>query len=141
MLQAKSEEELSLTKSFLDHNRLWLIHRAGFTSVHKLENQDDAGKIKVCLTENPSEILSVDEDDLEKANPPQFDRVEDLSQLRYLNESSVLHTIRQRYGNNLIHTYAGTNMIVVNPMAPLAIYSDKVRSKFFLNISIHIKVI
>lgn len=87
------------------------------------------GKLRVRLEET-NEILVVDEDDIEKANPPQFDRVEDLAQLRYLNESSVLHTLRQRYAENLIHTYAGGNMLVVNPMAPLAIYSDKVYSPF-----------
>jgi myosin-18 len=55
--------------------------------------------------------------------------VEDLAQLRFLNESSVLHTLRQRFGNNLIHTYAGPTIITVNPMAPLSIYSDKVNFK------------
>ena len=29
-----------------------------------------------------SEVVEVDEDDVEKANPPSFDRVEDLAQLR-----------------------------------------------------------
>lgn len=62
-----------------------------------------------------------------QANPPQFDRSEDLASLRHLNESSILHTLRQRYATNLIHTYAGnTTLLVINPMAPLAIYSEKV---------------
>jgi len=61
-----------------------------------------------------------------QANPPQFDRAEDLAHLRYLNESSILHTLRQRYGSNLIHTYAGGSMVIINPMAPLAIHSEKV---------------
>ena len=30
-----------------------------------------------------SEVVEVDEDDVEKANPPSFDRVEDLAQLRW----------------------------------------------------------
>jgi Myosin heavy chain len=68
-----------------------------------------------------------------QANPPQFDRAEDLAHLRYLNESSILHTLRQRYGSNLIHTYAGGSMVVINPMAPLAIHSEKV-SLICLNI-------
>ena len=68
----------------------------------------------------------MDEDDVEKANPPSFDKVEDLAQLRFLNESSVLHTLRQRYGNQLTHTFAGPTIISINPMAPLAIYSEKV---------------
>lgn len=61
-----------------------------------------------------------------QANPAQFDQCEDLAQLRYLNESSALHTLRQRFGSNLIHTYAGPTMIIINPMVPLNIYSDKV---------------
>lgn len=117
-------------KSFLSAERLWLIHRGGFTSSFRLPSPEStspsgSGKIRIQLEET-QEILSVDEDDVEKANPIQFDRVEDLSQLRYLNESSVLHTLRQRYAENLIHTYAGNNMLIINPMAPLAIYSDKV---------------
>jgi hypothetical protein len=68
-----------------------------------------------------------------QANPPQFDRAEDLAHLRYVNESSVLHTLRQRYGSNLIHTYAGGSMVIINPMAPLAIHSEKVSFITFLS--------
>ena len=49
---------------------------------------------------------------------------------RYLNESSVLNVLRQRYGNNLIHTYAGPSIININPMANLAIYSEKIIQMF-----------
>ena len=72
----------------------------------------------------------VEEDDVELANPPGFDKVEDLAQLRYLNESSVLHVLRQRYGNSLIHTYAGPSIININPMSNLAIYSEKIVQMF-----------
>lgn len=61
-----------------------------------------------------------------QANPPQFDKSEDLAALRYLNESSVLHTLRQRFGTSLIHTYAGTSLLVINPTNSLSIYSEKV---------------
>jgi len=60
-------------------------------------------------------------------NQVQYDLVEDLALLPYLNESSVLHTLRQRYYHNLIHTYAGKKtLLVVNPARPLSIYSEKV---------------
>lgn len=52
--------------------------------------------------------------------------VEDLSQLNYLNESSILHVIQSRYTSNLIHTYSGPTMLVVNPGSPLNLYTDKV---------------
>lgn len=61
-----------------------------------------------------------------QANPPSFDRVEDLASLQYLNESSVMHSLRQRYGSNLVHTYAGTNMVVINPVGAPSMYSEKV---------------
>ena len=64
-----------------------------------------------------------------QANPPQYDRAEDLASVRYLNESSCLHTLRQRFGSNLIHTYAGPNLIVINPQQQLAIYTDKVSNE------------
>lgn len=67
-----------------------------------------------------------------QANPPQFDKAEDLAVLRYLNESSALHTLRQRYAANLIHTYAGRYLIVVNPIQQLPIYTDKVRISVYI---------
>ena len=72
------------------------------------------------------ELLHVCNADHLQANPPQFDRVEDLSSLRFVNESSVLHTLRQRYASNLIQTNAAKSLLSVNPMHPLTIYSEKV---------------
>lgn len=46
--------------------------------------------------------------------------------LRYLNESSALHVMRQRFAGNLPHTYAGPSLLIINPMQHLPIYSDKV---------------
>uniref|UniRef100_A0A672NFX3 Unconventional myosin-XVIIIa-like n=1 Tax=Sinocyclocheilus grahami TaxID=75366 RepID=A0A672NFX3_SINGR len=40
----------------------------------------------------------------------------------------MLHTLRQRYGGNLIHTYAGPNLLVINPLSTPALYSEKVRT-------------
>lgn len=68
-----------------------------------------------------------------QANPPAFDRVEDLASLQYLNESSVMHSLRQRYGSNLVHTHAGPNMVVINPISSPSMYSEKV-----LLLSVHV---
>ena len=61
-----------------------------------------------------------------QANPSTLDRAEDLMVLRYLNESSALHVMRQRFAGNLPHTYAGPSLLIINPMQHLPIYSDKV---------------
>ncbi|KAJ8953630.1 hypothetical protein NQ314_007235, partial [Rhamnusium bicolor] len=116
---------------WLDAEKVWIMHRGGFAAARKETGQNqEPGKLKIRL-DATGDILCVDEDDIEKANPPQFDRAEDLASLRHLNESSILHTLRQRYATNLIHTYAGSStLLVINPMAPLAIYSEKVVSLF-----------
>lgn len=100
------------------------MHKSGFTAAIKLP-QSIGEKVNVTLKHN-GDIITVDEDDLEKANPSEQDLVEDLCNLKHLNEASVLHCIRQRFGNNLIHTKAGNILIVVNPMQPLSLYSEKV---------------
>ncbi|XP_070161232.1 unconventional myosin-XVIIIa isoform X1 [Polyergus mexicanus] len=127
---ARSEEHLAQEQAWLASEKIWLLHRGGFTPATRFGSADpDTGKLRIRLTISGEELL-VDEEDVEKANPPQFDKAEELSQLRFLNESSVLHTSRQRYASNLIHTYAGDSMIVINPVAPLAIYSEKVAHMF-----------
>jgi len=60
-------------------------------------------------------------------NQVQYDLVEDLASLPCVNESSVLHTLQQRYYHNLIHTYAGKRtLLVINPVHPHSVYTEKV---------------
>lgn len=110
---------------------MWLVHRGGFCAAIRSQSQQKAHlenhKVVVQLLHN-GEKLTVDEDDIEKQNPTTMNQVEDICDLKHLNESSVLHCLRQRFGSNLIHTKAGPILIVVNPMAPLSLYSEKVFS-------------
>lgn len=114
--------------------RVWLVHRGGFTAALRLPSGDAAHeehKLNVRLLHN-GEQLTVDEDDIEKQNSPALDLVEDICELKYLNEASVLHCLRQRFASNLIHTKAGPTLLVVNPMTPLSLYSEKVRLAWLL---------
>uniref|UniRef100_A0A6I8QY66 Unconventional myosin-XVIIIa n=1 Tax=Xenopus tropicalis TaxID=8364 RepID=A0A6I8QY66_XENTR len=124
---AKTEEQISAEQHWYETEKVWLAHKDGFSLANKLKSESSnlpEGKLKIRL-EHDGTTLDVDEDDVEKANPPSHDRVEDLASLVYLNESSVLHTLRQRYGANLIHTHAGTSMVIMNPMSSPSIYSEK----------------
>ncbi|XP_075450748.1 unconventional myosin-XVIIIa isoform X5 [Ascaphus truei] len=130
--QAKTEEQISAEQNWYETDKVWLVHKDGFSLANqlKLENSNlPDGKVKIRL-EHDGSILDVDEDDVEKANPPSHDRVEDLASLVYLNEASVLHTLRQRYGGNLIHTNAGLATVIVNPLSSPSIYSEKVMHMF-----------
>ncbi|XP_072325700.1 unconventional myosin-XVIIIa isoform X12 [Scyliorhinus torazame] len=131
---SKTEEQIAAEQAWYEADKVWLVHKDGFSLAANLKTDAEAsnlpeGKVKIILDHDRT-ILDADEDDVEKANPPTYDRVEDLASLLYLNESSVLHTLRQRYGGNLIHTYAGSNMIVVNPLSSPSMYSEKVMHMF-----------
>ncbi|XP_044139619.1 unconventional myosin-XVIIIa-like isoform X11 [Bufo gargarizans] len=132
MASAKTEEQISAEQNWYETEKVWLVHKDGFSLANKLNSENGnlpEGKVKIRL-ENDGTLLDVDEDDVEKANPPSHDRVEDLASLVYLNESSVLHTLRQRYGGNLLHTFAGPAMVIMNPMSSPSIYSEKVMHMF-----------
>lgn len=42
-----------------------------------------------------------------------------------------MHSLRQRYGSNLLHAHAGPNMVVINPISAPSMYSEKVGSSVF----------
>jgi myosin-18 len=71
--QAKSEEQLATERAWLDAERLWLVHRVGFSAVRRLPEEfsgggggdSDTSKLHVHL-EATGEVLQVDDDDVEK---------------------------------------------------------------------------
>ncbi|KAG5346146.1 MYSA protein, partial [Acromyrmex charruanus] len=56
-------------------------------------------------------------DQLSQVNPPKFEKAEDMADLTYLNEASVLHNLKQRYYAKLIYTkdYKKDQLQQVNP--------------------------
>merc|ERR1719295_1155128 len=73
-----------------------------------------------------SKKMFVPRDDLQKMNPPKYDKQEDMADLTCLNEASVLHNIKERYYSGLIYTYSGLFCVVVNPYKRLPIYTEKI---------------
>ncbi|XP_036926029.1 unconventional myosin-XVIIIa isoform X13 [Sturnira hondurensis] len=130
--QVKTEEQTAAEEAWHETEKVWLVHKDGFSLASQLKSQElslPEGKVRVKL-DHDGAVLDVDEDDVEKANAPSCDRLEDLASLVYLNESSVLHTLRQRYGASLLHTYAGPSLLVLSPRGAPAVYSEKVMHMF-----------
>jgi len=46
---------------------------------------------------------TVKKDAIQQMNPPKFEKVEDMANLTYLNEASVLHNLRARYTGGFIY--------------------------------------
>merc|ERR1719317_1117539 len=82
-------------------------------------------EVEVELVETSKKVL-VSRDDMQKMNPPKYDKQEDMADLTCLNEASVLHNIKERYYSGLIYTYSGLFCVVVNPYKRLPIYTEKI---------------
>ncbi|XP_069553290.1 myosin-9-like [Brachyistius frenatus] len=93
----------------------------------------EAGSVKEehgeeCVVEltDSGKKVKVNKDDIQKMNPPKFNKVEDMAELTCLNEASVLHNLKERYYSGLIYTYSGLFCVVVNPYKYLPIYSEDI---------------
>ncbi|XP_050101311.1 myosin heavy chain, muscle isoform X1 [Anopheles aquasalis] len=60
-----------------------------------------------------------------QVNPPKYEKCEDMSNLTYLNDASVLHNLRQRYYAKLIYTYSGLFCVVINPYKRYPLYTNR----------------
>ncbi|XP_025996511.1 myosin heavy chain, muscle isoform X28 [Solenopsis invicta] len=64
-------------------------------------------------------------DQLSQVNPPKFEKAEDMADLTYLNEASVLHNLKQRYYGKLIYTYSGLFCVAINPYKRFPVYTSR----------------
>jgi len=103
---------------------VWVPHEtAGFVAASMKRTQGE--EVEVEIVETSKKVL-VSRDDMQKMNPPKYDKQEDMADLTCLNEASVLHNIKERYYSGLIYTYSGLFCVVVNPYKRLPIYTEKI---------------
>nr|XP_043637798.1 myosin-1-like isoform X1 [Erigeron canadensis] len=69
-------------------------------------------------------VLKVQSDCLLPANPEILDGVDDLMQLSYLSEPSVLYNLQYRYDRDMIYSKAGPVLVAINPFKPIPYYGN-----------------
>lgn len=80
---------------------LWVPHETlGFVIGKVVDERGDELHLEVSET---GKLVVVSRDDVQKMNPPKFDKVEDMAELTCLNEASVLHNLKERYYAGLIY--------------------------------------
>ncbi|KAH3673070.1 hypothetical protein WICMUC_003903 [Wickerhamomyces mucosus] len=82
----------------------------------------DSDKVKVRFEDGSDE--TIESNKLGEVNPSKFDKANDIAELTFLNEPSVLHNLERRYKEDLIYTYSGLFLVAINPYSKLSIYSD-----------------
>ncbi|XP_078700142.1 uncharacterized protein LOC144926944 isoform X1 [Branchiostoma floridae x Branchiostoma belcheri] len=83
---------------------------------------------QVTVTTRSGNTFTVKESVVQEMNPPKFACAEDMANMTYLNEASVMNNLRTRYQNILIYTYSGLFCVVINPFRRLPIYGPNVVS-------------
>jgi myosin heavy chain 9/10/11/14 len=101
---------------------VWVPHEShGFVSASIKSERGDEVEVEIVET---SKRCMVAKDDIQKMNPPKFDKVEDMAELTCLNEASVLHNIKDRYYSGLIYVSTHSAPIISfnrqNTAAPTA---------------------
>ena len=80
---------------------VWVPHEVqGFVAASIREERGD--EVLVELIDSGKHVV-INKDDIQKMNPPRFDKVEDMAELTCLNEASVLHNLKERYYSGLIY--------------------------------------
>ncbi|RVW36507.1 Myosin-2 [Vitis vinifera] len=85
--------------------------------------QSTTGEEALVLLSDGS-VVKVSTGEILPANPDVLVGVDDLIQLSYLNEPSVVHNLQYRYSHDIIYSKAGPLLIAVNPFKDVPIYGN-----------------
>ncbi|XP_068940839.1 putative uncharacterized protein MYH16 [Petaurus breviceps papuanus] len=100
--------------------------KEGFIAGEIQSEQGDQVTVKTIT----NQTLTVKKDDIQQMNPPKFYQANDMADMTFLNEASVLDNLRQRYTNMRIYTYSGLFCVTVNPYRWLPIYGARVANMY-----------
>jgi myosin heavy chain 6/7 len=115
------------TKPFDAKNSCWVPdHKEGYV---KAMIKSTTGDNVTVVTDN-NEEKTIKKDLAQQMNPPKYFMIEDMANMTYLNEASVLYGLRSRYVNGYIYTYSGLFCVVINPYRRLPIYTKHVVDKY-----------
>ncbi|KAJ6849255.1 putative myosin-1 isoform X1 [Iris pallida] len=93
-------------------------------NIHSIKGEDT-----VVLLSNGN-VLRVSTKNLLPVNPDILDDVDDLIKLSYLNEPSVLRTVKCRYSRDMVYTKAGNVLVAINPFKEVPLYGSDLAAAY-----------
>ncbi|EKM53124.1 uncharacterized protein PHACADRAFT_124584, partial [Phanerochaete carnosa HHB-10118-sp] len=125
---AEAARAAALQAEFNEKKWVWVPDdKDGYLAGWVVKEEDDVGDVIMAAG---GEIRRLPLYALSKMNPPKFDRVDDIADLTFLNEASVVHNLRLRYGSGAIYTYSGLFLVAINPYQNLPLYSDAIIQQY-----------
>uniref|UniRef100_A0A914UJZ5 Myosin heavy chain n=1 Tax=Plectus sambesii TaxID=2011161 RepID=A0A914UJZ5_9BILA len=121
----QSQEQMiaSQTKKFDSKKNVWIPDaEEGFVAAEIKSTKGDM----ITVVSSKGVEKTIKKDDAQQMNPPKFDKTEDMANLTFLNDASVLTNLRARYFSMMIYTYSGLFCVVINPYKRLPIYTESV---------------
>ncbi|OXB85029.1 UNVERIFIED_CONTAM: hypothetical protein H355_016151, partial [Colinus virginianus] len=125
-----ADQEQAPRDVWYEAEKVWLVEQDGFVLATQLKPdvgtpELPAGRVRVRRDADGS-ITEVDEDSVQRTNPPHLDLAEDLAALLNLNECSALNTLQHRYRSHLPYTYAGHSLVAIRPGPANGTHAGKV---------------
>lgn len=89
------------------------------------DENNDSQEVRDVKTLENHEIKSIRIKDMEPVNPASFEKSDNMSELTFLNEPSVLYNLENRYKDDLIYTYSGLFLVAINPYSNIKLYTQE----------------
>ncbi|KAK9480678.1 P-loop containing nucleoside triphosphate hydrolase protein [Lipomyces japonicus] len=107
---------------------VWLSDESNAFINGFIVEEDEKGMLRVRCNDDSERL--VHKNNVDRVNPPKFDKANDMAELTHLNEASVVHNLHTRYMADMIYTYSGLFLVAVNPYCDLPIYNKDYISIF-----------
>lgn len=110
-------------QTFSDNKFVWVqVSKDKYTTGEVIDEKGN----KLIVRAGDGEDVQIEKDKADFLNPPKFDGVPDCAELSNLSEAAVLHNLRMRYQKDIIYTYSGLFLVVINPYKRLPIYNPEI---------------
>ncbi|XP_065215428.1 myosin heavy chain, muscle isoform X22 [Planococcus citri] len=116
------QKRIDQTKPYDAKKACWVPDEAeGFVQGEIQSTKGDLVNVKL----PGGEVKDFKKEQVGQVNPPKFEKCEDMSNLTYLNDASVLYNLKERYYAKLIYTYSGLFCVAINPYKRFPVYTTR----------------